>query len=97
MDPAYQLLGAAAIAVGLLGTWLAARNRAGWLVCVLSSTMWLPALVTGTQWVAVGNCGLSVAICVRNYRAQSARTRADGDEPTEVSPSHEPVAVGRWA
>src|SRR6478609_3121959 len=93
MDPAYQLLGAAAIGVGLAGTWLAARNRVGWLVCVLSSVMWLPALTTGTQWVAVGNCGLSVAICVRNFRAQAARARSSADLPAEVAPSREPATV----
>ncbi len=85
MDAAYQLLGAVAIAVGLAGTWLAARNRAGWLVCVLSSAMWLPALVTGAQWVAVGNCGLSVAICVRNFLAQRSHRRAAGSPVDRVS------------
>lgn len=69
MSAAYQVLGAVAIVVGLAGTWLAARNRAGWIVCVASSAMWLPALVTGSQWVAVANCGLSVAVCARNFLA----------------------------
>ncbi len=74
MTAAYQLLGAMAIVVGLVGTWVAGRHRSGWLVCVMSSAMWLPALATGEQWAAVLNCGLSIAICVRNFRAQS-----DGD------------------
>jgi hypothetical protein len=67
---AYQLFGALAIAVSLVGTWLAAKQRAGWLLCVVSSAMWFPALVTGNQWAAVANCALSIAICLRNFRAQ---------------------------
>jgi hypothetical protein len=43
----YQLLGCAAIIVGLIGTWLAAGSRRGWLVCIASIILWLPALVTG--------------------------------------------------
>ena len=77
MNATYQLLGAAAIVVGLVGTWLAARHRGGWLICVLSTTLWLPALVTGTQWVAVGNCGLSVAICLRNFVSQASSAQAN--------------------
>src|SRR6478609_680570 len=70
MTSLYQCLGALAILVSLVGTWLAAKHRAGWMVCVASSTMWLPALATGAQWAAVANCGLSMAICVRNFRTQ---------------------------
>ena len=71
----YQLMGAVAIGVSLIGTWLAAKNRTGWLLCVASSAMWFPALVSGDQWAAVANCVLSIAICVRNYQAQSDRFR----------------------
>jgi len=70
----YQLLGAVAILVGLVGTWLAAKHRTGWLLCVTSSTMWFPALVTGDQWAAVANCALSIAICARNFHAQANRS-----------------------
>jgi hypothetical protein len=73
MTSAYQLVGAVAILVSLVGTWLAVRHPSGWLLCVMSSTMWFPALVTGNQWAAVANCGLSIAICIRNFRAQSER------------------------
>lgn len=66
----FQALGAVAIVVGLLGTWLAARRRSGWLLCIASSGLWFPALVSGEQWVAVVNCCLSVGICVRNFRTQ---------------------------
>lgn len=38
--------------------------------------MWLPAMVTGSEWAAVANCGLSIAICVRNFRTRS--TDPDG-------------------
>jgi hypothetical protein len=75
MTSAYQLIGVTAIVVGLVGTWIAARRRSGWLLCIASSTMWLPALVTGEQWAAVLNCGLSVAICLRNFHAQPASER----------------------
>jgi hypothetical protein len=75
MTSAYQLIGVTAIVVGLVGTWIAARRRSGWLLCIASSTMWLPALVTGEQWAAVLNCGLSVAICLRNFHAQPTRER----------------------
>jgi uncharacterized protein (DUF2237 family) len=68
---AYQVVGVAAIVVSLIGTWLAARRRAGWLLCVASSAMWFPALVSGDQWAAVANCGLSIAICARNFHAQA--------------------------
>jgi len=44
---AYQLLGAVAIVVGLVGTWFAARSRRGWLLCIASTVLWLPALTTG--------------------------------------------------
>jgi hypothetical protein len=64
-----QLIGGVAIVLGLGGTWLAGQRRTGWLVCILSSVLWLPALVTGDQWAAVLNVGLSVAICVRNFRS----------------------------
>jgi hypothetical protein len=75
MSFAYQLIGLTAVVVGLVGTWLAARRRSGWLICIASSTMWLPALVTGDQWAAVLNCGLSMAICLRNYHAQPEARR----------------------
>jgi hypothetical protein len=45
----YQLLGAVAIVVGLVGTWFAARSRGGWLLCIASTVLWLPALTTGGQ------------------------------------------------
>ena len=67
----FQVLGAVAIVLGLLGTWLAARRRSGWLLCIASAGLWAPTLVSGEQWVAVVNCGLSVGICVRNFRAQA--------------------------
>jgi hypothetical protein len=79
MTVALQLVGAVAIVLGLLGTWLAGRLRAGWLVCVVSSLLWLPALVTGDQWAAVVNCALSIAICVRNFC-----TGGSGDALAEV-------------
>jgi hypothetical protein len=71
----YQLLGAVAIVVGLVGTWVAARSRGGWLLCIASTVLWLPALTTGGQWTAVGNCALSIGICVRNFLVHPARTR----------------------
>jgi hypothetical protein len=67
MIATYQAIGALAIVVGLIGTWTAAHNKAGWLLCIASSAMWLPALFTGQQWAAVANCALSIAICVRNF------------------------------
>ena len=70
----YQLLGAVAIVVGLVGTWFAARSRRGWLLCIASTVLWLPALTTGGQWTAVGNCALSIGICLRNFRAQVRRS-----------------------
>jgi hypothetical protein len=72
---AYQLLGAVAIVVGLVGTWCAARSRGGWLLCIASTVLWLPALTTGGQWTAVGNCALSIGICVRNFLVHPAGTR----------------------
>lgn len=69
----YQFIGAVAIVVSLVGTWLAPRHRAGWLICVASSTMWFPALATGNQWAAVSNCCLSIAICVRNFWVSGQR------------------------
>ena len=75
----FQLLGAAAIFVSLVGTWMAARHRGGWLLCVVSSTMWFPALIHGNQWAAVANCVLSIAICARNFQAQ------DKGAPNEVA------------
>ena len=74
---AYQLLGAVAIVVGLVGTWFAARSRGGWLLCIASTVLWLPALTTGGQWTAVGNCALSIGICLRNFLVHPARTRRD--------------------
>jgi hypothetical protein len=84
-----QLFGAIAIVLGLLGTWLAGERRAGWLVCILSTVLWLPALVCGEQWAAVVNCGLSVAICLRNFRAG-----AGAKEPTERAQAHATRAEG---
>lgn len=72
---AYQLLGAVAIVVGLVGTWFAARSRGGWLLCIASTVLWLPALTTGGQWTAVGNCALSIGICLRNFLVHPVRTR----------------------
>jgi hypothetical protein len=80
-----QLFGAVAIALGLLGTWLAGQRRAGWLVCIVSTVLWLPTLVSGEQWAAVVNCGLSVAICVRNFRAGGAG--ANSTDPTALAHS----------
>lgn len=72
MTGVYQLVGVVAIAVSLVGTWLAAKQRTGWLLCIMSSAMWFPALVTGDQWAAVANCGLSIGICLRNFRTQGS-------------------------
>jgi hypothetical protein len=81
---AYQLLGAVAIVVGLVGTWFAARSRGGWLLCIASTVLWLPALTTGGQWTAVGNCALSIGICLRNFLVHPARTRRPaGHAPRE--------------
>ena len=74
MSVAYQAVGAVAILVSLVGTWLAARQRVGWLLCIVSSAMWFPALVTGQQWAAVANCGLSIGICLRNFRVRQTMT-----------------------
>jgi hypothetical protein len=82
-----QLFGAVAIALGLLGTWLAGQRRAGWLVCIVSTVLWLPTLVSGEQWAAVVNCGLSVAICVRNFRAGGAAARSTDPAAAEVRPA----------
>jgi hypothetical protein len=70
----FQLAGAVGIVVGLIGTWLAGRRAAGWLVCVVSTVLWFPALVTGHQWAAVINCVLSIGICLRNFREQAGRS-----------------------
>src|ERR1700749_3407240 len=75
----YQLLGAVAIVVGLVGTWFAERSRGGWLLCIASTVLWLPALTTGGQWTAVGNCALSIGICLRNFLIHPARTRRPAD------------------
>jgi hypothetical protein len=83
---AYQLLGAVAIVVGLVGTWFAARSRGGWLLCIASTVLWLPALTTGGQWTAVGNCALSIGICLRNFLVHPVRTR----RPAGHAP-HEPA------
>jgi hypothetical protein len=83
--PTLQLLGAIAIVIGLVGTWLAGRQRVGWLVCIVSSTLWLPTLVTGDQWAAIANCAVSVAICVHNFRtgrASASSFPADGQAET---------------
>ena len=80
MSLLFQAGGAIAIALGLIGTWLVPRHESGWLVCIVSSALWLPALVTGTQWVAVFNCGLSMAICARNYRARPVSQRRRGSD-----------------
>jgi hypothetical protein len=80
----YQLLGAVAIVVGLVGTWFAARSRRGWLLCIASTVLWLPALTTGGQWTAVGNCALSIGICLRNFLVHPAQTRRPaGHAPRE--------------
>lgn len=55
---------------------LAATNSAGWLLCVASPTLCFPALVSGNQWAAVANCCLSIAICLRNFKAQADSTGA---------------------
>src|SRR5437879_1533128 len=82
---AYQFLGAVAIVVGLAGTWCAARSRGGWLLCIASTMLWLPALMTGGQWTAVGNCALSIGICLRNFLVHPARTRRQpGNAPHEA-------------
>lgn len=75
-----QLFGAVAIVLGLLGTYLAGQRRTGWLVCIVSTVLWLPALVSGEQWAAVVNCGLSVAICVRNFLAGADARAHSGSE-----------------
>jgi hypothetical protein len=64
------VVGLLAIVVGLVGTWLAAKRRSGWLLNIVSTGLWLPALVTGDQWAAVLNCALSIAICGRNFTVQ---------------------------
>jgi hypothetical protein len=80
-----QLLGAVAIVVSLVGTWLAAKNRSGWLLCVVSSAMWFPALISGSQWAAVANCGLSIAICTRNFSASTTAGRSGGRRPESTA------------
>jgi hypothetical protein len=81
----FQLLGAVAIVVSLVGTWLAAKNRSGWLLCVVSSAMWFPALISGSQWAAVANCGLSIAICSRNFSASPTPDRSSARPPESTA------------
>src|SRR4029079_9793505 len=81
---AYQLLGAVAIVVGLVGTWFAARSRRGWLLCIASTVLWLPALTTGGQWPALCTSSLSIGICLRNFLVHPVRTRRPaGNAPRE--------------
>jgi hypothetical protein len=94
MMPLLQLFGAIAIVVGLLGTWLAGQRRTGWLVCIVSTVLWLPALVSGEQWAAVVNCGLSVAICTRNFLAGAA-TAVKASASSRAAGWPEPAQVGR--
>jgi len=93
----YQLLGAVAIVVGLAGTWCAARSRGGWLLCIASTVLWLPALMTGGQWTAVGNCALSIGICLRNFLIHPARVRRSSGhvarEPTGRTAPEIPAGV----
>lgn len=97
MTSLFQLFGAVAIVVSLVGTWLAAQHRSGWLLCVISSSMWFPALISGNQWAAVANCVLSIAICTRNFSAQPPSGGRDGGprdrERTPVEPATRPVPV----
>ena len=93
----YQLLGAVAIVVGLVGTWFAARSRGGWLLCIASTVLWLPALTTGGQWTAVGNCALSIGICLRNFLVHPARTRRPGGQAPRQGPAKTgPSCLKAW-
>ena len=79
MTALFQVLGAVATVVSLVGTWLAARRRAGWLLCVASSALWFPALFLGNEWAAECNCLLSIAVCVRNFVAQTSADTQDAN------------------
>jgi len=75
---ALQLLGLAAIVLGFAGTWLAARQPAGWLVNLLSAGLWVAPMLTAHQWAALTNAVISIAICIRNYTVSRA---AQGGDP----------------
>ena len=78
MTDALQLLGLAAIVLGFAGTWLAARQPAGWLVNLLSAGLWIAPMLTAHQWAALTNAVISIAICIRNYTVSHA---AQGGDP----------------
>lgn len=74
----------------LVGTWLAGRQRVGWLVCIVFSMLWVPTLVTGDQWAAIANCGVSVAICAHNFL-----TGHESRSPGQPCGDQAPVAEGK--
>jgi hypothetical protein len=80
MSDPFQLLGLAAIVLGFAGTWLAARQPAGWLVNLLSAGLWVAPMLTAHQWAALTNAVISIAICLRNYTVSRA------EQPGGTSP-----------
>jgi hypothetical protein len=88
---ALQLLGLAAIVLGFAGTWLAARQPAGWLVNLLSAGLWVAPMLTAHQWAALTNAVISIAICIRNYSVsraeQSAGAAPAGHPVTAAAPA----------
>jgi hypothetical protein len=79
---ALQLVGLVAIVLGFTGTWLAARQPAGWLVNLLSAGLWIPPMLTAHQWAALTNAVISIAICIRNYAiSRTEQLGGAGPEP----------------
>ena len=42
--------------------------------------------MTGGQWTAVGNCALSIGICLRNFLVHPARTRRPAGRESPLLP-----------
>jgi len=65
-----QALSWTAVGVGLAGTWIAGRHRAGWLVGIASAVLWIGVDSHFHLWAGVFAALLGVAFAVRNYRVQ---------------------------
>ena len=57
-----------AVAVGFVGTWVAGRHRAGWLIGCASSLLWFGFDLTIGVWAGAFACVVALTIGIRNYR-----------------------------
>lgn len=65
---AWALISWSAVTVGLAGTWVAGKHRAGWLIGAAASGLWLGYDIDKAIWAGAFAATVAIVVSGRNWR-----------------------------